>query len=41
LQSVIKPVHLEFQEASEEIETWFFLFFITILNGFVHELLGF
>ena len=41
LQSVIEPVHLEFQEASEEVETWFFLFFITVLNGFVHELLGF
>lgn len=41
LQSVIEPVHLEFQEASEEVETWFFLFLVTILNGFVHELLGF
>ena len=30
-------MHLEIQETSEEVKTWFFLFFVTICNGFIHE----
>lgn len=34
-------MHLEIQETSEKVETWFFLLFITVCDGFIHEFLCF